>query len=214
MRFLSCLALCFLTLILSPTTQAKERYRHETQTGINGILAPMSIPFPMGFGISGHYVMNPNWILEAEYFRSNRAIKIFAFELGEIVEQKLTLQTRYFPSDDGSFNFIMGIGYRNLEARVPKDLLDLATHNYSETAAELSARFIKLGIANQWQWKEKYLVTFDWFALEVPFAAKVMESASKYADDPEDKEDIEETEHVLKWYPSGALVKFAIGITF
>jgi hypothetical protein len=214
MQLLSRRVLTLLLLLYTSGVCAEEQYRHDTTFGINGILAPFSVPYPLGYGVSAHYVSNPNWILEAEYFRSSYAFRFFSFELGEIIEQKVALQARYFPSRSGSLNFIMGFGYRNLEARLPRDWFDLVTNNYSETAAEFSTRFIKLGFANQWQWRKKYLVTVDWLVLEIPVSPDVRVSASQYADDPEDKEDIEGAETVLKWYPSGAIVKFNIGFVF
>lgn len=204
----------FLMLFSIANVYAEEHYRSNTDFAIHGIFAPLSVPYPLGYGVSGHYVMSPGWILEMEYFRSSYAFKFFSFELGEIVEQKAAIQTRYFTDDTGSFNFIMGFGYRNLEARLPRDWFDLATQNYSETAAEFSTRFVKLGVGNQWQWRKKYLISVDWFVLEVPVSPDVRVSASQYADDPEDKEDIEDAETVLKWYPSGAIVKLNFGMTF
>jgi len=189
-------------------------YRSRDAWGINGSLAPLSIPFPLGYGISAHYILNPKWMLEAEYFRSNHAIKIFGFEIGAATEQKYTLQARYFLSDRGSFNFLFGGGYRNLEIRLAKDLFDLATNDYSLTVSEMEAYFIKLGLANQWGWGENKTVTVDWVSLEIPFQADIIHSASRFAEDANDQEKIEDAEHVLKWYPSGAIVKMSIGITF
>lgn len=192
----------------------KPHYRSDKNWGINGWFAPFSLPFPMGWGVSAHYVANQNWLLEAEYFRSSYAINIFGFEVGGVTEQKYTLQARYFFSRSGSFNFIFGGGYRNLEVKLARDLFDLVTNDYSLTVTEMDAYFVKVGVANQWGWGKNKTVTVDWFSLEIPFQADVVQSASQYAENPDDQEEIEDAEHVLKWYPSGAIVKLSIGITF
>jgi len=198
----------------APPDNKPSHYRTDKRAGVTAMLSPFSLPFPMAYGVSAYYVANPNWLLELEYLRSKFSIGIFGFEVGESVEQKLALQARYFPSDRGSFNFIMGLGKRNLDIRLARDLFDLATSNYSLTASELSASILRLGLANQWQWKEKYTFTVDWFTIDIPFNAQVKQSAAQFAENEEDREDIEDAESFLKWYPSGAIVKMNLGISF
>jgi len=196
------------------SSRKKSHYRTDNRFGITAMLSPVSLPFPMAYGVSAYYVASPNWLLELEYLRSKFSIGIFGFEVGESVEQKLALQARYFPSDRGSFNFIMGIGKRNLDIRLARDLFDLATGDYSLAVSEFSAPLLRLGLANQWQWKEKYTITLDWIAIDIPFNAKVEQSAVQFAENEEDRKDIEDAESFLKWYPSGAIVKMNLGISF
>ena len=188
--------------------------RSDTTFGLTATVAPLSFPFPFAYGASAYFVASDNWLLEAEYLRSGMAIALFGFELGSVDERHISLQARYFPSDTGSFNFIMGGGNRNLSLKLARNLFDLATNSYSLTVSELSTNYIKLGLSNQWYWRNKYTVTFDWFSLNIPVNAEVKHSASRFAENEDDQETIKDSETVLSWYPSGAILKASIGITF
>jgi hypothetical protein len=199
---------------VSQSIDRKEDKQHRTDANfsLNVNLAPVNIPFPMAWGVSGYYFANENWMLGLDYLNGSKAIKVFSFELGEVKERSYTLQAKRFFGN--SFNIKMGVGRRSTEVLFARNLFDLATKNYTETAAEFDANYFRLGMGNQWSIKSKYTLAVDWISIDVPFSSHVRTSASQYANSEESAKDIEDAEHILKYYPGGAIFKFDIGVTF
>jgi hypothetical protein len=54
----------------------------------------------------------------------------------------------------------------------------------------------------------------DWFTVNIPFNAYVETSASQFANSPSSKQDIENAENILKYYPSGSVVQLEVGLIF
>lgn len=187
-------------------TRAKSRY------AANFNWSPVNVPFPMAWGLNGYYIANGDWMIGIDYLNSNKAIKFFSFEIGEIKEQAFAIQAKRFFGN--SFNLKMGIGQRSTEAKLARNLFDLATKNYSETVSEFETKFIRLGIGNQWHFKERYTLAIDWISIDIPFDGEIIASASKYGKTPEDKKDIQDSEDILKYYPGGGIVKFDVGFIF
>lgn len=186
--------------------------RAASSFAVNATLSPVNVPFPMAKGINAYYIINEDWMIGLDYLNSGKAIKFFSFEIGEIKERSFTLQAKRFVGN--SFNFTMGLGKRTTDIRLAKNLFDLATHNYSETVSEFEAKYVRLGLGNQWQFKKKYTLAVDWISLDIPFSGEVNTSASRFADSAEDKQDIEDAEGILKYYPGGAVVKLNVGLIF
>jgi hypothetical protein len=186
--------------------------RENSDFSFNVAWAPVHVPFPMALGFNANYVASGNWMFGIDYLSSNQAIKVFSYELGELKEQSLTLQARRFYGN--SFNWKMGIGHRRTEARLAQNFFDLVNNNYSLTASELRSNFFRLGFGNQWQISKKYTLVVDWFTVNIPFNAFVQTSASQYANSPSSKQDIENAENILKYYPSGSIVQFEAGLIF
>ena len=186
--------------------------REEKNIALNVNLSPANFPFPLAWGVNGNYVINGDWMIGIDYLRSNKALGLFSVELGEIQERTYALQMRRFFGN--SFNIKFGIGQRSTDIRFARNLFDLITNNYSETASEFESKFIRLGFGNQWHIKRRYTVAVDWFSLDIPYDGKVITSASRFADSQEDKDDIEDAESILKYYPNAAIVKFEVGVIF
>ncbi len=174
--------------------------------------SPINIPFPMAWGINGYYIANQDWMIGIDYLNSNKSISVFSFEIGELKESAYTFQAKRFIGN--SFNILMGLGQRSTEVLFASNLFDLATHNYTETAAEFDAKYIRLGLGSQWQFRKQYTFSVDWISLDIPFKSDVATSASRFAKTNEAREDIENAEHILKYYPGGSVVKMNFGVIF
>ncbi|MBL1274883.1 MAG: hypothetical protein COB30_002235 [Ectothiorhodospiraceae bacterium] len=186
--------------------------REDKNIALNLNISPANFPFPLAWGVNANYIINGNWMIGVDYLRSNKALGLFSVEFGEIQERTYAIQARRFFGN--SFNVKFGIGKRSTEIRFARDLFDLVTTNYSETASEFESKFIRFGFGNQWHFKRKYTVAVDWFSLDIPYDGKVITSASRFADSQEDKDDIEDVESILKYYPNAAVVKFEVGVIF
>jgi len=188
------------------------KLREEKNISINLNLSPINVPFPMAWGINGYYIVNRNWMVGLDYLNSSRSIGFFSIEFGEIKENIYTVQARRFFGN--SFNVKFGVGQRSTEVKFVKNLFDLVTHNYSETASKFETKFIRLGIGNKWHFRNRYTLAIDWFSVDIPFSGEVVTSASQFAKAQEDKDDIKNAESLLKYYPSGGIIKFDIGVVF
>lgn len=186
--------------------------RDDARLNVGVGVAPVSLPFPTQKGVQANVYASANWLIGVDYHYSTIAIKAFAFELGEIEEKYVTLQARRFVGN--SFNFLMGVGQRKMETRLAANLFDLVTHNYSETASELQTRYLRLGLGNQWQWRNGAVFAVDWLTLNIPFQGEVLTSASRYANSQTSKNRIERAENVLSWYPSGTAAAISVAYTF
>lgn len=186
--------------------------RENSNFSLNAAWAPLHMPFPLAMGLNANYVASANWILGVDYMSSNQALKVFSYELGELKEQSLTLQARRFYGN--SFNLKMGIGHRRTQANLAQNLFDLVNNSYSMTASELRANFFRFGFGNQWQFNKNYTLVVDWFTINIPFNAYVQTSASQFANSPSSKQDIENAENILKYYPSGSVAQFEVGLIF
>ncbi len=183
--------------------------RSDSTIGANVHFSLSSLPMPGNKGAYVYYIANAKWTLGLDYNKADIPIKFFKINLGEVAETHLTMQARRFIGN--SFNVIMGAGTRNLEVRLPSNLLDLALKDYNEIATQVETRFVRLGVGNQWQWNRGYTLAVDWLTLNIPVNGQVIESASKYASDKDNKEKILFMERSAAWYPSGTLLQLNAG---
>ena len=195
--------------ITDPTSR---EIREKSDFLLNVAWAPVHFPFPMAWGINANYVANANWMFGIDYMNSNQALKFLSVDLGEVKEQSLTLQARRFYGN--SFNLKMGLGQRNTAVRLGQSLFDLGTFSYSLAVSELNSNFFRFGLGNQWQVNRKYTLVVDWFTLNIPFNGEVKRSASQYANSASSRQDIENAENILKYYPSGSILQFEVGLIF
>lgn len=195
------------------TDETSRSLRSDSILGVTVFISPVSLPFPLSKGATLYYVANANWLMEMEYMQSTIAVGAFGYDFGEVKEKYYTFQTRYFPNTN-SFNLVFGAGYRNLSVNLARDLFELYTQDYSFTVSETETKYIKLGLANQWQWNRGFTLTVDWLDVNIPVSGKVKTSATRFAKDEDARHTIEDAETVLSWYPSGVMFKTSIGFAF
>lgn len=189
---------------------AKTRANHAF--GLNLSLAPVNVPFPMGYGFSGYGFINKSVMLGMDYLQASIALDVLGLEFGEIKERYLTLEARLFASQ--SFNFLIGAGSRTMEARLAKDLFDLATSHYSQVASTIHTNYLRFGIGNFWHFKKRFSFAIDYFTLNIPLSADIKRSAQVYAKNERDRGRIQDAENIVKWYPSATLFQLHFGMLF
>lgn len=186
--------------------------RAEHRLGANVYWHMGAAPIPSAKGFNASFYASPKWALGVDYSSATLGFKFFGVDVAAVHETKAAIEARRFVGN--SFNMQFGFGHRTTQGRVPKDWIDVAIGETSETVSEMKANYVSFGIGNQWQFGSRYTFAVDWFKLEVPVWAEVTQSASRYAKDDATKSDIEETESILRWYPSGGTLKFQIGLLF
>ncbi len=197
---------------IADTSVTDAVFRQQSSVAANLTWSPLNFPFPGAKGINAYYVSSSDWMFGFDYLSSNLAVSILSLEIGEISEKNYTFQAKRFFGN--SFNMTLGIGSRSSEIKLAANLFDLVANEYSQTVSKFKTNYIRLGLGNQWRFKKNYTFSVDWFTIDIPFSGDVEVSAAQYADSAESKRDIEYSESILKYYPSGATARLRVGIIF
>jgi len=185
--------------------------RSQHHLGANVFWQPTSLVIPSAKGANVSFYAAGNWAFDAEFSSATLGFKFVGLDVADVNERKLTLQARRFIGN--SFNMIFGAGHRTTETTVIDSWVDVVLSQKSKTLSRMDATFVKFGLANQWQFNQRYTFMVDWVDLEIPISAAVTESAADSVY-PQYKADVEHIESVLKFLPSGGTFKMQIGILF
>lgn len=200
-------AVLALMLLFSMTTEARETDKKMNVMFDYGLI---NLPFPSSYGLEANLFLTKGFALGLDYQRSTIPLDFYFFDIGNLSESNLVLQSRLYAGK--SFNFLIGMGRRKTSLNLPLSYFDLFTGN-DHPVSELQATILRLGVGSKWTYKEKYRIGIDWIHLDIPVATQTNRSASQYAD-PEDAENVERAEKIMRWYPSGVIAQFKIGIAF
>jgi len=204
---------CMMVLLLSPIYSfAAKVDREDNHFFAHAFWAPVQMPFPMAWGAEFGANLNNKWTLALDYTSSAKELGLFGFQLGSIDEKTYAIQLRRFIGN--SFNFKFALGQRTLETTLPKDWLDLALKDYTLLASKIQSNFIRVGLSNQWVVLGNKPLVVDWISLNIPFSGEVLTSVDQFANSPANAKRIRNAEGVLKYYPSGAIVKVGFGLMF
>ena len=173
---------------------------------------PGSIPVRKATGVSAYYHPSRKWSLGVDYYSGSIALSVFSWEFGSIDERHISFQARRWFGR--SFNLLMGMGSRSLEVRLPGSWFDLVTHTYSQTLSRIESTYVRLGLANQWRLGKRMALNVDWLTLNIPLGGGVPNSASEFAATPTDADRIRSAESWLRFYPSGTVLRLAVGLVF
>ena len=174
--------------------------------------SPMSLPLPGTKFASVFFNINSDWQFGFEYANTTLGLTAFSFEFGEVNEYSRGLKLRYFTGN--SFNWIMGYGRRDTLFKLPGDLFDLVTHEYSNVATRTRTDYVQVGMGNQWQWDNGFGLAIDWITINVPIDGKVTTSADRYTDNEDDAKEVRRLEDIVAWYPQFWVVAVKIGYSF
>jgi len=191
--------------------QTSQEIRQQHSIGANVFWHPTSLVIPSAKGANVSLYPGGKWVFDVEYSSATLGFKFIGLEVADVNEWKLLLQARRFYGN--SFNMIYGVGRRTTEVTVIDSWVDIVLKEKSKTLSRIDDTIVKIGVANQWQFGSRYTFMVDWFNLEVPVNTKVSESAANSVSD-EYKYDVDHIESVLKYLPSGGVLKFQVGILF
>ena len=197
------------TELLQDRPEAKRPPRVSAQLN----LSPINLPFPLAWGMNIGYRLSDKWAIRADYYTSSVSFGLFVVNVGEIAEKNYTLEFRRFIGNS-SFNFNLGLGQRHTVATLEANLFNVVTVSDVLAQSKLKTNYFRLGFGNHWITSKQYVIAFDWLTLNIPFSGSITKSASESAASDSAKSDIETTENVLKYYPSGAIIQLNLGMAF
>jgi len=205
--------LLLVNLIVAPSAFAvsSQEMRSQHSLGGNVFWHPTSLVIPSAKGANISLYASSKWAFDVEFSSATLGFKFIGIEVADVNERKLALQARRFVGN--SFNMIFGVGHRTTETTVPDNWIDFALGSKSKTLSKMEATYIKLGLANQWQFGSRYTFMVDWINLEIPVDAYVTESAADSVK-AEYKDDVTEAESLLRYLPSGGAIKLQVGVLF
>lgn len=162
--------------------------------------------------ISYTHIFNEKWSLEGEYSWSTISFPVVGIDLGEIKEQRYTLQARRYLSN--SFHFTFGAVLSDFKARLGSDFLD-DMGNEIRSDFEVENIGITAGMGNRWQWQNGVTVGIDWFRMNMPlFETELDDNVLKSIPGGEDQDEVKKVIRVLNRLPSFVLLGVNLGYTF
>ncbi len=158
------------------------------------------------------YIFNEKWSLEAEYSWASFSTKFVGIEIGEISENRSTLQARYYVSN--SFHFTFGGVYSRFSAKLGNDYLD-NLGNKITTGFSAENLGITGGLGNRWQWSNGMTLGVDWIRINYPVVAtKIDDNSLNDVADSADRNDLKDGIKTFNRIPTFLLFGLNIGYSF
>lgn len=181
-----------------------------------GIISPVDMWIPGKYGISATYMSTPYTDYEIEYLRGTFGFSFLGEDLGEAIEQKLSLLTRYFINDH--FNYFAGVNYDYLEVNLKNSYTNTVTATSASqdyTYLELATLGVTLGVGSRWQTSAGIDIGVDWLQLEMPLIR--LKQYSPFLDlsgDAAKTDEVADAIRRVRDNPRFAALKFQVGISF
>jgi hypothetical protein len=148
------------------------------------------------------------WTVEGEYARGSLSADFFGVDLGEVTEERVTLQARHYPGN--SFNISFGLLYQKGSAELGADIPKTPVVN----AFEMENFGVTAGLGNRWQWENGITVGVDWIRINQPlFNQWENDAVLKYVS-ASDARHIKRIMRNFNTLPTFVVLGFAVGYTF
>lgn len=169
---------------------------------------PFTTWIPGKWAASYTHIFDRNWSLEGEYSRGTLSVPVFSVDIGEIKEERATLQARYYPGN--SYNWSVGLMYQRGEAELGADIPATS----SLDVFEMESFGATLGFGNRWQWDNGITFAVDWFRVNQPlFGRWENESVLKTVSD-NDRDDLKKIMRAFNTLPTFIFLGIHLGYTF
>jgi hypothetical protein len=190
-------------------------YRVQYTHNIYGIYSLIDTWLPSKLGLSYAYNTSATGSWEVEYLSGSYA-PLGIKELGEFSETRVSLLYRSF-SERNSFNFIYGLNYNSFKLGIGDKLLSTITGGIVPGYDVVTVETLGLswGVGNRWNLNDKFLISFDWFAIHIPIY--VIESEAPFLEataSEEDKDDIRDALDFIENIPTFSVIKVQFGYNF
>ncbi|RYZ85650.1 MAG: hypothetical protein EOP04_15510 [Proteobacteria bacterium] len=185
------------------------------------------------WSIVGEYSLFETWVLskkalavaynensddtyEIEYATGSLGWGSFGIDIGEIKEQRFTLQSRSY-NERKTFSFITGLYYNMMSVQVGNALLASVAGS-----AQSSVKFLELGtvgatwgFGQRWQTKKGYVWGADWFMIHWPlFVTEESVPFLEASNSEERRKDVGNALKLFKRVPEFAVLKIQLGYSF
>lgn len=148
------------------------------------------------------------WAIEGEYSKGSLSIPVYSIDIGEISEERVTLQARHFPGN--SFNWSFGMIYQKGEAELGGDIPATTNHD----VFEMESFGATLGFGNRWQWENGLTLGIDWFRMNQPFFGQWENESVLKQVSANDADDLKKIMRAFNTLPTFVFLGLNIGYTF
>jgi hypothetical protein len=148
------------------------------------------------------------WAIEGEYSKGSLSLPVVGFDIGEVTEQRATVQARYFPGN--SFNWSFGLLYQKGKAELGGDIPAVGSYEFFE----MENFGATLGFGNRWQWENGITLGIDWFRVNQPLFGKWENDGVVKKLNSDDASDVKKIIRAFNTLPTFVLLGFQIGYTF
>ncbi len=169
---------------------------------------PFTTWIPSKWTASYTQIFSRYWTLEGEYSKGSLSVPVFSVDIGEIKEERVTLQTRYYPGN--SFNWSFGLMYQKGEAKLGADI----PATTSLDVFEMESFGATLGFGNRWQWQNGITFGIDWFRMNQPLFGRWENEAVLKTVSAKDADELKKIMRAFNTLPTFVLLGFQLGYTF
>jgi hypothetical protein len=183
---------------------------------VSAVLSPVDWWIPGKYGVQFAYMPTNQQSFEFEYLRGSFGSGFLGNDLGEVLEQRVTVQSRYFLTD--TLNYHAGLHYNYFEVQLKDKYTSNVPVNPDDEdygLVELATVGITLGVGNRWQFDNGMEVGVDWVQLQMPLIR--LQQNSPILDlsaDAESRDQVSEALRRMRDNPRFALLKIQAGISF
>jgi|GEM_PF-1658278 len=177
-------------------------------------------PYALGYYITVRestavsYNTHPNETWEFEWVNAELGFGYWGIDLVKLTENYFNFNYRSFGLLN-SFNWKVGLGYREIDLSVGSELLKNVTQEdvYLNILNE-QAITINSGVGNRWQWDWGGTLSVDWIETYIPiYRTSNQNAGQEYADD-KTKKDIDKGMKALSSIPTATILKVQMGYSF
>ena len=169
---------------------------------------PFTTWIPGKWTASYTQIFNRYWTLEGEYSKGSLSVPVFSVDIGEIKEERVTLQSRYYPGN--SFNWSFGLMYQKGEAKLGADIPATS----SLDVFEMESFGATLGFGNRWQWQNGITFGIDWFRLNQPLFGRWENESVLKTVSANDADELKKIMRAFNTLPTFVFLGFQLGYTF
>ncbi|MES2529326.1 MAG: hypothetical protein V4598_19720 [Bdellovibrionota bacterium] len=169
---------------------------------------PFTTWIPSKWTASYTQIFNRNWTLEGEYSKGSLSVPVFSVDIGEIKEERVSLQSRYYPGN--SFNWSFGLMYQKGEAKLGADIP--ATTKLD--VFEMESFGATLGFGNRWQWQNGFTLGIDWFRMNQPLFGRWENESVLKTVSADDADELKKIMRAFNTLPTFVFLGLQLGYTF
>ena len=169
---------------------------------------PFTTWIPGKWTASYTQIFNRKWSVEGEYSRGTLSVPVFSVDIGEIKEERATLQARYFSGN--SFNWTFGLMYQHAEAKLGADIP--ATSELD--VFQMESFGATLGFGNRWQWENGITFGLDWFRINQPLFGRWEDESVLKTVAANDRDDLKKIMRGFNTLPTFVFLGIYLGYTF
>lgn len=197
-----------------PLNSGDLRVRSQYTASYTGSILGLAVPFKHGPSLG--WIVDRNWTIEASYFSGHLGFGTGFLSVGAFRENLIAVQARYYPRN--SFNWIFGLSRQSYDAKLGSDLIrNLSGGSIPSDVdvVKVATVGLQLGFGNRWQWENGFSLGVDWLVLNFPFQTLKSDAPFlSYVNNQDDRAKVEDVLRIMRYIPTGAIAKIALGYSF